>query len=255
MKRSERLTAVGLRRNGASYAELRQQFGMAKSTLWRWLKAEGLVETHPQRLTELKRIAQRKGAAVVKAQRLARTHTIMEEAAREISGLSQRDLWLLGLALYWAEGSKQKPGNVSASVIFTNSDPVAVRLMVVWFQTICAIPNHDLHFEIYLHDTADAARARRYWAEQLQISMDRLTRVRWKHHRPATRRTNVGDSYHGVVRLRVARSSALNRRITGWIAGVTNALIGEWCNGNTRGFGPCIPGSNPGSPEVVRSGS
>ena len=88
MRRSDRAEAVELRRNGATYQRLMQQFGMAKSTLWHWLKSEGLVETQPQRLTELKRIAQRKAAATVKAARLARTHTIVEQARREIGSLS-----------------------------------------------------------------------------------------------------------------------------------------------------------------------
>lgn len=34
----------------------------------------------------------------------------------------------------------------------------------------------------------------------------------------------MGDSYYGLVRVRVARSTALNRKITGWIIGVNDAL-------------------------------
>ncbi len=248
MKRSERLTAVGLRRDGASYVELRQQFGMATSTLWRWLKAEGLVANQPQEFTVLRRMAQAKGAETVKAQRIARTRAIIAQAQREIGALSRRDLWLLGLALYWAEGAKQKPGNISASVIFANSDPATIRLMRRWFTEICHVPDAGLHFEIYLHETSDAARARSYWAAELHLSPHRLSRVRWKRHRPTTRRTNVGDTYHGLVRLCVAKSSALNRRITGWITGVNAALIGEWCNGSTGAFEAPRPGSSPGSP-------
>ena len=86
------------------------------------------------------------------------------------------------------------------------------------------MPDDQLAFEIYLHETADAGRVRLYWATQLQVPIARLSQVRWKRHRPATRRTNVGDSYHGLVRVRVARSSALNRRIAGWILGVGNSL-------------------------------
>ena len=121
MKRSERVKAIQLRRDGVSYHDIMERFGVAKSTVWRWLKTEGLVETQPQRLTELRRIAQRKGAAAVKADRIARTQAIMSQASQEIDSLSRRDLWFLGIAMYWAEGSKQKPGNVSSRVIFSNS--------------------------------------------------------------------------------------------------------------------------------------
>ena len=251
MKASHKNTALELRQQGLTYQAIRQQLGVAKSTVWRWLKAEGLVETQPQRLTELKRIAQRKGAAIVKANRIARTRAILEQASQDVGLLSRRDLWLMGLALYWAEGSKQKPGNVSASVIFTNSDPAAVRVFVAWIKEICGVSNDRLTFEIYLHDTADAQHARTYWATQLQLPIERLSRVRWKRHRPATRRTNVGDSYHGLVRVRVARSSALNRRITGWIAGVNDAL-GSGVMVTRLTLDQKTPGSTPGSPAIIR---
>ena len=247
MKRSERDEAIRLRREGVTYYDIMQRVGIPKSTLWRWLKAEGLVETQPQRLTELKRLAQQKGAAVVKARRIARTRAIMEQASGEIGVLSQRDLWLLGLALYWAEGSKQKPRNVSSGVIFTNSDPTAVQLFVRWVTEICGVPHAALTFELYLHETADGKRALTYWREQLGVSAEQLCRVRWKRHRPATRRTNVGDSYHGLIRVRVARSSALNRRIAGWVVGVGNAL-GSGVMGTRLTLDQKIPGSNPGSP-------
>ena len=221
---SKRSVAMQLRRDGTSYRLLQQRFGVAKSTLWRWLKVEGLVASQPQQITELRRAAQRKGAATVKALRIARTQLILQEARREIDTLSRRDLWMLGLALYWGEGSKQKPGNVSAGVIFTNSDPLAVRLFVAWVRDICGVSDGRLHYEIYLHDTADAERARNYWATQLDIPVERLSQIRWKRHRPATRRTNIGDSYHGLVRVKAACSSALNRRIAGWIAGVNDVM-------------------------------
>ena len=253
MKRSERVEAIRLRRSGVSYSDITKRFSVAKSTVWRWLKAEGLVETSPQRLTELKRAAQRKGAAIVKANRVARTSAIIARAQQEIGALSHRDLWLLGLALYWAEGAKQKPRNVSASVIFANSDPLAIKLIMRWFQEICQVPEDQLSFEIYLHETAQAERARAYWATHLELPIERLSRVRWKHHRPATRRTNVGDSYHGLVRVRVARSSALNRRITGWIAGVGNSL-GSGATVAHLALDQKIPGSIPGSPAFARDG-
>lgn len=250
MKRSERDGALRLRRQGLTYEAILRQSRVAKSTLWRWLKAEGLVETQPQRLTELKRIAQRKGAAVVKAARIARTQALLEASSQEIGVLSRRDLWLLGLALYWAEGAKQKPGNVSASVIFTNSDPLAIKLFMRWAQEICGVSEEQLSFELYLHETGDAQRARSFWSTQLQVPVEKLAHVRWKRHRPATRRTNVGDAYHGLVRVRVACSSALNRRIAGWIMGVGNSL-GSGAMAAHLTLDQKTPGSNPGSPALL----
>ena len=117
MKATQRVEAIHLRRSGVSYQAILGQLGVAKSTLWRWLKGEGLVETHPQRLTEIKRLAQQKAAAVVKARRIARTQTIVEAARREIGSLTSHELLVLGTALYWAEGAKQKESSASTRLI------------------------------------------------------------------------------------------------------------------------------------------
>ena len=120
MKPAERCQALQLRRDGTSYQDIRRQLGVAKSTLWRWLKVEGLVETQPQRLTELRRAAQRRGAEAVRAKYVAHTQALIAHARQQVGRLSWRELWILGIALYWAEGTKQKAHNVAQRVVFTN---------------------------------------------------------------------------------------------------------------------------------------
>ncbi len=244
---SDRARAIELRKAGVSYMELMQRFGVAKSTLWRWLKAEGLVAATPQEFTELKRIAQRKGADLVRARRIERTRLIMAEARKDVGFVDERDLWLAGTVLYWAEGAKQNPRNVSSGVIFVNSDPAAVRLFMAWLKEICEVTDDRIGYEIYLHETANAERAQAYWAAELDLPVEKLSRIRWKRHRPATRRTNVGDTYHGLVRVRVVRSSALNRKIAGWIAGLSNSL-GSGVMVTHLALDQKTPGSTPGSP-------
>ena len=246
--RSERVEAISLRRDGATYSALQQRFGIAKSTLWRWLKAEGLVETEPQRLTELKRRAQQKGAAAVRAQYVARTRAIVEAARQEVDALSRRDLWLLGVALYWAEGTKQKPHNVAQRVAFANSDPRMACLFMKWLRDVCLIPVRQLTFEIFIHESADCEAARRFWASTLQLPSERFI-LRLKRHRLSPHRRNIGAAYVGLVRMTVARSAALNRRIAGWIEGIVQG-IGESANGKPSDFGSEYPGSIPGSPAV-----
>ena len=246
MKFSEHKEALQLRRQGISYDNIGKRLGIAKSTLWRWLKTEGLVETQPQRLTELKRIAQRKGAAVNRAKRILRTRAIVEQAKRDVTHFSKRDLWLIGVALYWAEGTKQKPHNVAQRVVFTNSDPAMLLFFLRWLRTICHVPTEQLTFELCIHDTSNVEAARRFWSSTLQIPADRL-RIRLKRHKRVPHRRNIGDGYVGLVRITVARSAQLNRRIAGWIAGLCQR-VGESANGKPPDFGSGYPGSIPGSP-------
>ena len=245
-KVSERTEALQLRRQGKSYHDLVQQFGIAKSTLWRWLKAEGLVEAQPQRLTELRRLAQRKGTAAVRAKYLATTKAIIEQAKTEIGHLSQRDLLLFGVALYWAEGTKQKPHNIAQRVTFTNSNPTMLRVFLAWLSELCHVSTDRLTFELYIHESANVKATQAFWSSALQIPSERF-RVRLKRHKVSPHRRNVGEQYVGLVRVTVQRSAALNRKIAGWVEGLCQST-GESANGKPSDFGSEYPGSIPGSP-------
>ena len=248
-KRSERAQALELRRQGISYYEIMQRLDIAKSTLWRWLKSEGMVDPQYQHFTELKRIAQRKAVAVIKASRLARTRTTIEQAKAEVGDLSRRDLWLIGVVLYWAEGTKQKPHNVAQRVAFSNSDPAMVRLFMIWLREICQLSAEQLSFELYIHESGNIESARTFWAATLQVPVQRL-RVRLKRHNLSPHRRNIGERYVGLVRITVPRSVNLNRRIAGWVDGVCRCL-GESANGKPSDFGSEYPGSIPGSPAIL----
>ena len=245
MKRSERTDAIQLRRDGATYETIQRRLGVAKSTVWRWCRAEGLVEQELQRLTELKRFAQRKGAAAVQAKYLAATRYVMQQAEQSVGRLSRRDLWLIGAALYWAEGTKQKPHNISQRVTFTNSDPAMLHLFLAWLRDICQISEERLVFELVIHESGNAESAKLFWSSTLRIPVTRF-QVRLKRHALSLRRRRNTAGYAGLIRIIVRQSAQLNRQIAGWVQG-----IGESANGKPSDFGSEYPGSIPGSPAIV----
>ncbi len=222
MKSSQQSQALVLRRDGLTYAAIQERLEIAKSTLWRWLKTEGLVDGQSQQYTERRLLAQRKAVQTVRRIRVEKTEAIMAGAAQEINGISTRELCLIGAALYWAEGSKQKEhkGQVSQQVVFVNTDPRMLRLFVRFLERCCGIPSSELRFRIYLHETASATEAQVYWCNQLGIDALRSAPITWKRHKPTIFRTNVGSGYHGLVRVVVTKSTDLNRRIGGWIDGI-----------------------------------
>jgi len=249
-----RLAAIELRRSGATYQAIRGRFGIAKSTVWRWLKAEGLVDGQSQQYTERRLLAQKKAAETVRRIRVERTAKILAQARAEVGALSRRDLWLIGTGLYWAEGAKQKDRNgaVSEQVVFSNTDPRMHRLFVRFLKQCCGIEESALTFRVYLHETAEAGKARTYWSEQLGIKRIEIAPITWKRHKPTVFRSNIGERYHGLLRIVVRGSTDLNRRIAGWIEGL--CTDGEWCNGSTGPFGGPRPGPSPGSPAIVADG-
>ena len=66
-----------------------------------------------------------------------------------------------------------------------------------------------------LHN-ADRESAQRFWLEVTEASPSQFLTPTLKRHNPKTVRKNVGDTYHGCLRIDVRRSTDLYRRIEGW---------------------------------------
>ena len=73
---------------------------------------------------------------------------IHEASQKEISKISNRELWLIGIALYWAEGSKSKTYSPSIGVVFTNSDYEMVQIFIRWLKYCCRVGLEQLSYLI-----------------------------------------------------------------------------------------------------------
>lgn len=221
-KLKEKEKAIKLRKRGFSYSEILKEIPVAKSTLSLWLRSVGLAKKQKQRLTEKKILGQQRGARAKREQRIQLAEEIKKRARREIGRLSDRELWLIGITLYWAEGSKQKENNPSQVVKFSNSDPRAIRIFIKWLRKICLISKKDINFRISLHEN-EADRLydiRRYWANITKYSIDFFQKIDWKRNKINTKRKNIGDRYFGLLNVYVRKSTNLNRKISGWIEGI-----------------------------------
>jgi hypothetical protein len=131
-------------------------------------------------------------------------------------------LWAVGVALYWAEGSKTKDWSQKPRVIFTNMDPKMICLIREWLRSYCSVRvEEDLTYDLYIHPEADIAAAREHWMRELAIESAQL-RTYLKRPNPNPRRRNVGRTYHGTMRVAVRRSSHTACRIEGWIEALRN---------------------------------
>ncbi|TSC52605.1 MAG: hypothetical protein LiPW39_558 [Parcubacteria group bacterium LiPW_39] len=222
-KTKEKSSAIALRKKGLSYNEILKLVPVSKSTLSLWLRDVGLAKKQKQRLSEKRRLAQIKAQQACRAKRVKITEEIKSIAKGEVGLLNERELWLIGAALYWAEGSKQKANNVSARVAFSNSDPQMLKLFLEWLRRCCKILPQDIIFSIYLHETATERKSeiQRYWAETTGFPLNQFNKIVWKKNKINTRRKNIGENYYGLLRITVHKSTNLNRKIAGWIEGIS----------------------------------
>lgn len=222
MKSHLKAKAISLRNKGLSYREILTEVPVAKSTLSLWLRSVGLSKRQLQRLSERKRQAALKGAARRREQRLLSVQEAKTEAVKRLRSINKRDLWLIGTALYWAEGSKSKVHNISQGVTFSNSDPLMIRLFLKWLGLCLDVEDEDLQFEIYLHESrvSKIKVVQGYWAKTTGFSLSKFDKIYLKREKVSTNRKNTEEGYFGQLRVRVRKSTYLNRRVSACVEAI-----------------------------------
>jgi hypothetical protein len=214
-KDADRERARTLRLEGQTYRQIQATLGVSKSTLSMWLR--DLPHPEPNRAAH---------AAHMNRVRSARTsaHRTREkaEAFAEVGSISDRELLLLGVALYWAEGTKDKSYCRREHVKFVNSDPGMIRLYLKWLDLV-GIDHVRRRYRVSIHESADVAAAEAYWRSVVGRPGVEFGRATLKRHNPKTVRKQVGDDYHGCLTVTVLQPSSLYRRVDGWWRGILEA--------------------------------
>jgi hypothetical protein len=216
--------AVRLRLQGRSYREIQAILGVSKSSLSLWLRDIPLTEEHRVALAEKKLAAVRRRAASLHAASRAKEERLANEAAAQISMLSEGELFVAGVVAYWAEGAKTKPWGRRERVEFINSDPGLIRLFLSWLDLV-GVSKEELTYRVAIHESADVEAALRFWSDVVQAPLGRFLRTTLKRHNPRTVRKNVGHRYYGCLVVSVRRSADLNSRIRGWFGGIAASSL------------------------------
>ena len=222
----EREQAIDLRHRGFTYREILTKVPVAKSTLSVWLGGIGLTKKQEQRISEKKHAAMLRGSAARHRQRIESTKKIHGKAFSQIGRISRRDLWMLGIALYWAEGSKQKMKYPGVGIMFANSDPHMIAAFSLWLRSAVRVKKNDIRYELYVHQSHGyrLKEIQKHWAKELSVPLKEFDTVYFKKNSVAIDRKNAENTYYGLVRLRVGKSANLNRTVTGWIDGIVHGL-------------------------------
>ncbi|MGW1932342.1 hypothetical protein [Streptomyces sp. NPDC001919] len=214
-----RARARELRLQGMTYDQIQLELGCSKSSISLWVR--DLPKPERRDPTEQARLAARKRwDHELQIRDVARQKT-KGEAMLEVGALSDRELFLLGVGLYWAEGSKDKPYARREHAIFVNSDTDVIRVYLAWLNLL-GVTHERLRYRVMIHDSADVAAAERYWAEVTGVDRALFGKTTLKKHNPRTVRKNVGESYRGCLVVSVLQSAELYRRIEGWWRGIAS---------------------------------
>jgi hypothetical protein len=205
-----------LRLTGLTYDDIAVLTGVSTGSLSLWLR--DLPRDFPggkeRRLARLQETCAKKRAAraAVKADQIALV-------AKDVGPLTDRELLLVGAALYWAEGAKSKPWRLSEHITFVNSDPRVIAVFLRWLELV-GVERSECRFHLSIHETADVRCAERYWADLVGVDVSTFNQTSIKRHNPKSVRYNSGEGYHGCLVVNVLKSASLYRQVEGWWQGI-----------------------------------
>ncbi len=203
-----------LRKEGFSYAEIKEQVPVSKSTLSGWFKGLRLSPIQRSRLKQKRLEALRRGVEEKKSQHLKKVKEIQENSSQDVGQISKREFWLMGLILYWREASES---DLKKGVRFTSSNPHLIKFFLKWLKEIGKIPDEEVKFDLFAKDDSAVS----YWSEITGFTRENFPRVylqKVKIKRPKRKRERKAK--FGFLRIRVRASSMLARQISGWIKGI-----------------------------------
>ena len=129
-----------------------------------------------------------------------------EKHAKGMLGdLTDRDITMLGLGLYWGEGSKKN----ERRFIFTNSDNNIIQCMIGWLQ-IVGVSKSEIVGQIYINEQhKDRIKiVEKHWIQKLHIRKEQL-RKSVMNKTPHKKYYENKNEYFGTFRLMVKKSTTL----------------------------------------------
>jgi len=207
----EKQEALKLRKQGRSYKEIMKRVPVSKSTLSGWLTHLKLTTEQEAALEKRSKIIQDRGrlkaALTNRKNRIRREQEAVSAAKKEFPLYIKDHLFVAGIVLYWAEGSKK-----SSSFQFVNSDPEAIKVMVRWITAYLKIPKKSIGVRLYIHRVYAHENCEQFWAHMLQIPVKSLKKTVYK---PTAHKVKKNPEYKGCVRLEVGKIDNY-RKVMAW---------------------------------------
>lgn len=163
-KRELHSMAVEMRKQGMSYSKIKSELGVSKSTLSNWLYDLPLTQ---ERISELRdnsevRIERCRDTKLKKKN--TRLDKVYERVSLDIASISNRELFLCGLFLYWGEGDKTKGYRVAIS----NTDSSIILCFKKWL-SLLGVVDGNIKVRLQLYRDMDIDAEIEYWSVLLDI--------------------------------------------------------------------------------------
>jgi transposase len=123
-----RKRARELRTLGWTYGQIQAELGCSKSSVSLWVR--DLPTPEPKCTPEEQRTRMNAGLTRLRDAQDQERQATKAAAEAAVGELTDRELFFAGVALYWAEGAKDKPHRRTEVLQFINSDPNVITLFL-----------------------------------------------------------------------------------------------------------------------------
>lgn len=198
-----------LRLQGYTYSQIKRALGVSKSTLSDWLRnlplSKEQIELLSKNKEHAKELAIERFRETCKNKRFQRLKQVLNKQLAELLPLSDKELFLAGVFLYWGEGEKRH-GAVSIS----NTDPRIIKFALHWMISSLKISKDKIRASLHLYNDMSIEGSTAFWSTILDIPKNQF-------RKPYIKKTNrEGLTYksygHGTCKL-YAGSVTLSERI------------------------------------------
>lgn len=218
--RQDRSKAISLRKKGKSYNEIAKLLKISKGTLSLWLRNVKMSVEIERKFWD--RVRKNRAANITKfnkrqgllAKKRAKDAQLI--ASKDVKRLTKRDLFLVGTALYWAEGAKRKRW----SVCFANSDPRMVKIIMRFFREICFVDENKFTARVHLHPNIKENKTIAFWSRITEINKKQFSPSQTQISKSSKRKRNPHQLPYGTLHININGVNLVNK-IMGWITGLS----------------------------------
>ena len=223
--------ALKLRLKGYSYNEIQEKLGVPKSTQSGWFRNLQLSAAATKRLQRRKTkgtkvLIKRNKAQTIQAHKRAKK--IQKESTDSTSFLSNRDLLIMGAALYWGEGYKRLKMvggkyRTHHPISLVNADPLLVKAFLKFAVEILEVKRSDVRATMRLYKTINEVEARKYWADKLQLKEENFRKTTWLVSISSQRKKKFNRLPYGSLQIEIGDTEKFHK-VMGFINGLKSAI-------------------------------
>ncbi len=215
-----------LRMSGLSIGQIQKLKNIPRTTIRDWIAATSL--TPHQQADIKKRVIAMLQKGRIEAQRVQTEKRnrlikqLMEEGIRDVGKLNTRDIFVIGIGLYWAEGFKNLH---ERRLGFCNSDPGMMQFYVQWLETCFSVEKKNLIARLTLNKLYEkrTRELETYWSKTTGIPLSQFTKPFYQTS--IWKKQFNTENYHGVLRIHVKDSLELLLKMRGWIEGLKENVL------------------------------